>query len=438
MATKDISQCIICVKCNQPKTVYHWCPNSKEKKSLETKVISLDPNWTSGNKNVDAFIKEIQSNAQNQYESLKWIPYDHLSQIEYLAKGGFGTIHKAVWNHEFGTTDVAIKRIYNSQDISSEFLNELKRYLQCTSIASARQYVIKAYGISRDPETGEFLMITQYAEMGDLRDFSNNHFDDSIWWNKTIIDLIFGIAKGLIIIHSTRLVHRDLHSGNVLIKRQQFSSTKYSSIGDLGLCQPADQILFSNPTEGIHGVIPYIAPEILLGQTYSPAADIYSFGIIMWELSMKNKPFCDRPHDEKLVYDILKGVRPKIPAHMPESYVNLMKKCWDKNPRNRPTSFEIGETIEFWKKWCLNTTLKVNTELLERFKKEKKQKTHPNAIYTSRYLRYKTIGQNQKYIDEKRLYTNFPPKRWDDPRGFSQIFIALPENTENSENNIKS
>ena len=75
-------------------------------------------NWSSGNQIVDDFIKEC--NKPN--EVLKWIHYNQFSEITYLAKGGFGMIYKAKWK---GIYDVALKKLYNSQNITMDFLNEV-------------------------------------------------------------------------------------------------------------------------------------------------------------------------------------------------------------------------------------------------------------------------------------------------------------------------
>ena len=74
---------------------------------------------------------------------------------------------------------------------------------------------------------------------------------------------------------------------------------------------------------------------------YTKESDIYSFGMIMWEHTTGKKPFHDRSHNHCLISDILKGERPQITDDTPEFYVKLMKKCWDHNPENRPTSREI-------------------------------------------------------------------------------------------------
>ncbi|CAG8803004.1 24757_t:CDS:2, partial [Gigaspora rosea] len=111
-------------------------------------------------------------------------------------------------------------------------------------------------------------------------------------------------------------------------------------------------------------------------------------------------------------------------------YVKLMTRCWDSDPSKRPTAIEIGDIIDFWKKWCLTTTLKVNEDMLEKFKDEKKKMTHPKAIYTSRYLRYQKIGE---YLDLWELQEDtrenkdlLGPQPWvkKDLKGFGMI--ALP------------
>src|SRR5436190_8673347 len=109
-------------------------------------------------------------------------------------------------------------------------------------------------------------------------------------------------------------------------------------IGDLGLYQ---QLKEKDNANEIFGVIPYLAPEVLSKKPYTKRSDIYSFGMIMWEFTTGKKPFHDRSHNHCLILDILKGERPQITDDTPEFYADLMKKCWDHNPENRPTAWEI-------------------------------------------------------------------------------------------------
>src|ERR1043165_1865051 len=82
----------LCHECSQLNTGDDWC------QSCNSKRFQNDFNkWTSGNKEIDEFIQKFQSNATRCEEVLEWIPYEKFSDIEYLAKGGFGTVHKAYW-----------------------------------------------------------------------------------------------------------------------------------------------------------------------------------------------------------------------------------------------------------------------------------------------------------------------------------------------------
>ena len=86
--------------------------------------------------------------------------------------------------------------------------------------------------------------------------------------------------------------------------------------------------------------------EVLSKKLYTKEPDIYSFGMLIWEYTTGRKPFHDRPHNHILISDILKGERPQITDDTPEFYAELMKKCWDHNPENRPTAEEILKC--FW------------------------------------------------------------------------------------------
>ena len=84
---------------------------------------------------------------------------------------------------------------------------------------------------------------------------------------------LYEVARSLSALHKCNLVHGDFHSGNLLLYDQGIMY-----ISDLGLSKPADKL---SKTNEIYGVLPYIAPEVLLGNPYTKAADIYSFGIVM-------------------------------------------------------------------------------------------------------------------------------------------------------------
>src|SRR4051812_10585973 len=145
------------------------------------------------------------------------------------------------------------------------------------------------------------MMVLEYAENGSLRNYLNKNFKELKWENK--IHYLCSTAFGLASIHENELVHRDLHTGNVLKNNVQ------TSITDVGLCKPVD---YNTSEKTIYGVLPYIAPEILRGQNYTKAADVYSFGIIMYEIISGLPPYYDLSHDENLAIKICQGLRPRF------------------------------------------------------------------------------------------------------------------------------
>src|SRR6266542_6059544 len=93
-----------------------------------------------------------------------------------------------------------------------------------------------------------------------------------------------------------------------------------------------------------YGFLPYMTPEILRGQNYVKAADIYSFGIIMYELP----PYHDVSHDKNLAIKICLGLRPRFNFKVPQLIVHLIKRCLDANPLNRPAAEELYNILYLW------------------------------------------------------------------------------------------
>ena len=126
----------------------------------------------------------------------------------------------------------------------------------------------------------------QYMHGRNLHDRLIKEFKILKWEHK--IGIVSDIIDGLKQIHKQNIIHRNLHSGNVL------QSYHYPHIADLGLSY---QSLTSNKNN-TYGVLPYIAPEILNGEPYTTASDIYSFGILMSLVSTGQQPFYNIAHDE--------------------------------------------------------------------------------------------------------------------------------------------
>jgi len=156
-------------------------------------------------------------------------------------------------------------------------------------------------------------MVMQYIEGGDLRKYLKNK---NLSFKDKLLRLV-NIAQGLKDIHQKNLVHQDFHSGNIL------NSDIQSFITDLGLCKPVNEI---NKDE-VYGVLPYVAPEVLRKEGYTPASDIYSWGIVAYEVISGKPPYCDIPHTGPLAAYICSGVRPRFEAKIPALLKNLIERC---------------------------------------------------------------------------------------------------------------
>jgi len=117
-------------------------------------------------------------------------------------------------------------------------------------------------------------------------------------------------------------------------------------ISDLGFCGPADKQLGS-----IYGNL-YIAPEVIAGKGYTFASDIYSFSMLMWEISSGQPPFANFEYsDYDLAMNIINGMRPKIVSGIPLEYKELMQQCWDADPEKRPDINAVYNKIFYMNKY---------------------------------------------------------------------------------------
>ena len=150
--------------------------------------------------------------------------------------------------------------------------------------------------------------------------------------------------------------------------------------------RPADKLTIkSNKSNEIYGVLSYITPEVLRGKPYTKAADIYSFGIVMWEMTSGIPAFNNIPHDFNLSLNICQGLRPEI-VEVPNifneaekqrdfedrevEYTKLMKRCWDSDPDKRSTAGELNGNFDRWIKEFPINFYNINTRRIPKPGKE--------------------------------------------------------------------
>jgi len=153
----------------------------------------------------------------------------------------------------------------------------------------------------------------------------------------------------------------------------------------------------------IKGVMPFMAPELLSDGSYSQATDVYAFGIIMWEISSREKPFLEIVHDKQFALRIFTGLRPTITDDTPQHYRDLMERCWHSDPTKRPTAKEI---VTLTYNWVIFPSSEISGQIEKaeeirkrNIKTKKEAKTqHSGAIYTSRLMPNISKGKHLSLI----------------------------------------
>ncbi|CAB4394099.1 unnamed protein product [Rhizophagus irregularis] len=188
---------------------------------------------------------------------------------------------------KFVPKTVVLKRLLDSQNLSSSFINEIKTHYLSLKKSSK---VPRMYGFTQDPVTKDYYIVLQYANDLDLNRYLAHNCASIDWWQR--ISILDGIVKGIYELHKEDLIHHNLHTGNILVRRtrrkelERMSLRNPSSsvkiwISDSGLQGPAgssnenndlnsssspideNSNIISNSRKEIYGVLPYIAPEVL-------------------------------------------------------------------------------------------------------------------------------------------------------------------------------
>jgi serine/threonine protein kinase len=152
---------------------------------------------------------------------------------------------------------------------------------------------------------------------------------------RTIIAL--DVAAGMAYMHEQKVIHRDLKSVNILLDDQ-----KRARICDFGL----SRVLTFEPMSGVVGTAQWMAPEVFRSDpVYATPVDVYSFGVLMWELLTSRVPFDGYNRAELPTLVVNQGLRPEIPGGTPRELAHLIQRCWAANPVDRPTFQQICQLL---------------------------------------------------------------------------------------------
>jgi serine/threonine protein kinase len=244
-----------------------------------------------------------------------------------LGRGGFGIVNSGVWQG----VEVAVKRLLEKRlndALQAEFRHE-------TAMMAKLRHpnVISLYGIVLNPECA---MVIEYMARGSLYDVL--HSEEALSWR---IRYQIGVdaTKGLVYLHSKRILHRDLKSLNVLLDKDY-----KAKLSDFGLSRIKSHTTSQSLEIGRGGTIPWMAPELVMdteSAKYTPECDVYSLGIVYWELIAREVPYMNLANPALIPIHVgFHGKRERIPLDTPEPLRKVTEDCWLQEPKARPTAKE--------------------------------------------------------------------------------------------------
>ncbi|GAB1221391.1 hypothetical protein ENUP19_0080G0029 [Entamoeba nuttalli] len=270
---------------------------------------------------------------------------DELVQEKKIGEGTFGIVYLGI----FRGNKVAIKRMKDIQDDEDALTEFEKEILMLDKFRC--DYIIHFYGAVFIPN--KICMVTEYAEYGSLQDMMKKEKNIQIRLFMKI-KILIDAAKGISYLHSNGILHRDIKPDNILVLSIDEFSKVNGKLTDFGSSRNINMMMTNMTfTKGI-GTPTYMAPEILQQQKYKKAADIYSFGITMYETFHWGECY------PKLLFKfpwaiadfINKGQRRERPDNISEPIYNLITLCWAQEPKERLPIDSIIEKLESFLQSC--------------------------------------------------------------------------------------
>ncbi|XP_030549989.2 uncharacterized protein LOC115754935 isoform X2 [Rhodamnia argentea] len=274
-------------------------------------------------------------------QGLQTIKTTDIECIKELGSGTYGTVYYGKWKG----SDVAIKRLKSccftdgaarEDRLVADFWKEAHLLGQLH-----HPNIVAFYGAVSDGPVTSLATVTEYMVNGSLKQALRKK-DRTIDRRKRLI-IAMDAAFGMEYLHEKNIVHFDLKSHNLLVNMRD-PQRPVCKIGDLGLSKIKQKTLVSG---GVRGTIPWMAPELFINKNnmVTEKVDVYSFGIVMWELLTGEEPYANL-RSEDIIASIIKGtLRPKIPSWCDPAWRSLMERCWSTDVNSRPTFSDIAKEL---------------------------------------------------------------------------------------------
>jgi hypothetical protein len=270
--------------------------------------------------------------------SVNWIDFSELeiSRSKRIGVGAYGEVYAGSWHG----TPVAVKTLFAFQGTKDGAARAaLEEFGKEIAVMSHLRHpnVILFLGACFDSE--HHCIVTEYMPQGNVFAMLGNATQSSLPWQKRL-KIARDAALGMAYLHSFKppVIHRDLKTQNLLV-----DNAWRVKVADFGL----SRVLQDDKMSRI-GTPQWAAPEVIREEVYTEAADVYGYGIILWELAALQCPYKGMNAIRIARSVAFEGLRPSldaVPAACPREILVLMQECWDADPQKRPTFPQILERL---------------------------------------------------------------------------------------------
>ncbi|KAG6547115.1 hypothetical protein Mapa_011367 [Marchantia paleacea] len=259
-----------------------------------------------------------------------------LSQLFMGQKFASGT-YSRLYRGQYKQKEVAVKVVKqpDEDDVIAERLD--RQFVQEVSLLSRLHHknIVEFVAAMRRPPV--FCIIMEYLPGGSLRAFLHKNQPNGLPLSQ-VLDFAIDIAQGMDYLHSQGVLHLDLKSHNLVL-----AENMRVKVTDFGVARLQSECESMTPDSGTYR---WMAPEMIRNKSFSTKADVYGFGIILWELFTGQTPYEDMSTIQAAFAVVHKHTRPPIPDTCPRPLRQLMEECWAENPEKRPHFWQIVQRLD--------------------------------------------------------------------------------------------